>query len=98
MSSWYARTVFFSSSLDRSLHFHQTLGFKKSWHEGDGSGGVPDKACGLREHPLRRYKREDRGRLFISLDVSAMQELRRVCDERRIPYKISWWGYGRVRI
>jgi len=36
---WYMRPVFFVGDVGRALRFYEDLlGFKKSWHEGDGKG------------------------------------------------------------
>jgi len=96
---WYARTVFFTSDLDRSLRFYHSLGFKKIWHEGDGEGKVCQVGrAGCEIILCEDVGRRDRGRLFIELDPNGMAELKREAIERAIPCKASWWGYDCLQI
>ena len=97
---WYARPVLFVDDLSRALRFYvDLLGFKKSWHEGDGAGSVcqVDRAeCEiiLSEDTARR----DRGRLFIELTPEGFAELRRELAERSVPARSAWWGYDVLQV
>jgi catechol 2,3-dioxygenase-like lactoylglutathione lyase family enzyme len=100
MTRWYSRPVLFVSDVNRALHFYLgSLGFEKSWHEGNGSGKVcqvsrPGCEIILCEDPAR----QDRGRLFIELDKTGMAELSGELAEHAIPNKKFRWGYDCIRI
>jgi catechol 2,3-dioxygenase-like lactoylglutathione lyase family enzyme len=97
---WYTRPVFFVSDVERALRFYEdSLGFKKSWHEGDGEGKVcqVNRAGGeiiLCEEAGRR----DKARLFVALTPDGVAELRRLIVEHSIPSKESWWGSDVIKI
>jgi len=56
---WYMRPVFFVGDVERALRFYENqLGFKKSWHEGDGKG----KVCQVNRSDCEIILREDAGR------------------------------------
>jgi len=97
---WYARPVFFVSDITRALHFYEDLlGFKKSWHTGDGKG----KVCQVNRSDCEiilceEAGRKDKARLFVELTQDGIEELRREIVERSIPSKQSWWGYDVIQI
>jgi catechol 2,3-dioxygenase-like lactoylglutathione lyase family enzyme len=97
---WYTRPVLFVADMNRALRFYvDTLGFEKSWHEGDGAGKVCQVNHGeceiiLSEDATRRGK----GRLFIELTADGLADLRREIAERAVPSKESWWGSDVVQI
>ena len=86
--------------MNRALRFYiDLLGFEKSWHEGDGAGGVCQvnrAGCEiiLCEDPTRSGK----ARLFVELTVDGLTALRREIVERSVPSKKSWWGYDVIKI
>jgi len=97
---WYMRPVFFVGEVERSLRFYEDqLGFKKSWHEGDGKG----KVCQVNRSDCEiilceAAGRNDKARLFVELTQEGITELRREIAERSIPNKESWWGYDVIQI
>ena len=97
---WYTRPVLFVADVNRALRFYiDMLGFEKSWHEGDGAGGVCQinrAGCEiiLCEHDTRR----DKGRLFVGLTADGLAELRRKIVEHSIPSEKSWWGSDVIKI
>lgn len=97
---WYARPVFFVSDVQAALHFYVgQLGFKKPWHEGDGSGKVCQVNRGECEIILcEDAARRDRGRLFVELTRDGLDELRREISERSVPTQNAWWGYDVIRV
>jgi catechol 2,3-dioxygenase-like lactoylglutathione lyase family enzyme len=97
---WYTRPVFFVSDVNRALHFYiDMLGFEKSWHEGDGTGGVCQVNRGECEIILcEDATRRDKTRLFVSLTREGLTELRREIIERSVPSKTSWWGYDVIQV
>lgn len=97
---WYARPVFFVTDVDRALRFYVgALGFEKSWHTGDGTGGVCQVNRGECEIILcEDGDRGDRARLFIELTPAGLAELRRELDERSVPVTETWWGYDSLLV
>jgi catechol 2,3-dioxygenase-like lactoylglutathione lyase family enzyme len=97
---WYTRPVLFVADLDRALRFYvDMLGFRKKWHEGDGTGSVCQVNRGdceiiLCAHPTRR----DKTRLFVSLNADELAELRRELVQRSVPSKGTWWGYDCIQV
>ena len=97
---WYARPVLFVADVNRALRFYiDMLGFEKSWHEGDGAGGVCQvnrAGCEiiLCEAPARR----DKARLFVELTADGLAELRSKIVEHSIPSEKSWWGSNVIKI
>ncbi len=55
---WYTRPVLFVADVNRALRFYiDMLGFEKSWHEGDGAGGVCQvhrAGCEIRSVPTEK--------------------------------------------
>ena len=76
---WYMRPVFFVGDVGRALRFYEDLlGFKKSWHEGDGKG----KVCQVNRSDCEIILcedagRKDKARLFVELTQEGITELRR---------------------
>jgi hypothetical protein len=75
------------------------LGFEKSWHEGDGAGGVCQinrAGCEiiLCEHDTRR----DKARLFVELTADGLAALRHQIVEHSIQSEKSWWGSDVIKI
>jgi catechol 2,3-dioxygenase-like lactoylglutathione lyase family enzyme len=97
---WYTRPVFFVADVNRAIHFYvDMLGFEKSWHEGDGTGGVCQVNHSECEIILcQDATRKDKARLFISLTPEALEDLRREIAERSVPSRESWWGYDVLQI
>ena len=97
---WYARPVLFVSDVNRAIRFYvDMLGFEKSWHEGDGAGGVCQVNHGECEIILcEDATRKDKARLFIELTADGLTDLRRELVERSVPSKETWWGYDTLQI
>ena len=97
---WYARPVLFVADVNRALRFYvDMLGFKKSWHEGDGAGKVCQVNHGECEIILcEDATRRDKARLFIELTADGLTDLRREIAERSVPSKETWWGYDTLQI
>ncbi len=97
---WYARPVLFVADVNRALRFYvDMLGFEKSWHEGDGAGGVCQinrAGCEiiLCEHDTRR----DKARLFVELTADGLAALRHQIVEHSIQSEKSWWGSDVIKI
>ncbi len=91
--------MLFVADVGRAIRFYEDLGFRKSWHEGDGAG----KVCQVNRSECEiilceNADRKDRGRLFIELTGDGIAELRREIAERSIPSKDSWWGSDVIQI
>jgi len=97
---WYTRPVLFVADVNRAIRFYvDKLGFEKSWHEGDGAGGVCQVNHGECEIILcEDSRRRDKARLFIELTPEGLADLRREIVERSVPSKESWWGYDVVQV
>jgi len=97
---WYTRPVLFVGDVNRALRFYvDTLGFEKSWHEGDGAGKVCQVNHGECEIILcEDAARRDRGRLFIELTAAGLADLRRELADRSVPSKERWWGNDTIQI
>jgi catechol 2,3-dioxygenase-like lactoylglutathione lyase family enzyme len=97
---WYARPVFFVSDVQRALGFYVgLLGFEKSWHTGDGTGGVCQVNHGECEIILcEGGARRDKARLFIELTAAGLADLRREFAERSVPFTETWWGYDSLQV
>jgi len=97
---WYTRPVLFVTDVNRALRFYvDMLGFEKSWHEGDGTGGVCQVNHGECEIILcEDATRKDKARLFIELTADGLTDLRRKLVERSVPSKETWWGYDTFQI
>src|SRR6476620_3118557 len=98
--TWYLRTVFFVSDIQRAIGFYVgKLGFKKKWHEADGKGTVCQVDRGGCEIILcQDATRDDRGRVFLELSRKGVNQLLKEVAERSIPTQKSWWGYDVLRI
>jgi catechol 2,3-dioxygenase-like lactoylglutathione lyase family enzyme len=97
---WYARPVLFVADVNRALRFYvDMLGFEKSWHEGDGAGGVCQvNRAGAEIILCEHDKRRDKARLFVELTADGVTALRRQIVERSIPSEKSWWGFDVIKI
>lgn len=97
---WYTRPVLFVADVNRALRFYvDMLGFEKSWHEGDGAGGVCQVNHGECEIILcADATRSGTARLYIELTADGLTDLRRELAERSVPSKESWWGSDVVQI
>jgi catechol 2,3-dioxygenase-like lactoylglutathione lyase family enzyme len=97
---WYTRPVLFVADVNRALRFYvDMLGFEKSWHEGDGAGGVCQVNRGECEIILcEGGTRRDKARLFVELTAEGLTDLRRELVERSVPSKESWWGSDVLQI
>ena len=97
---WYTRPVLFVTDVNRALRFYvDMLGFEKSWHEGDGAGGVCQVNHGECEIILcEDATRKDKARLFIELTADGLTDLRRELVKRSVPTKESWWGNDVLQI
>jgi catechol 2,3-dioxygenase-like lactoylglutathione lyase family enzyme len=97
---WYARPVFFVADVDRALRFYvDLLGFTKSWHAGEGAGGV----CQVNRDECEIILCEDRtrgdkARLFIELTPAGLADLRRELGQRSVPVTETWWGYDSLQV
>ena len=98
--TWYLRTVFFVSDIQRAIDFYVgKLGFKKKWHAGDGKGTVCQVDRGGCEIILcQDATRDDRGRVFLELSRKAVDQLLKEVAQRSVPTQKSWWGYDVLRI
>jgi catechol 2,3-dioxygenase-like lactoylglutathione lyase family enzyme len=97
---WYTRPVLFVSDVNRALRFYiDMLGFKKSWHEADGAGGVCQVNRAECEIILcEDATRKDKARLFVELTADGLAALRREILDRSVPTEKSWWGYEVIKI
>ena len=97
---WYTRPVVFVADVGRALAFYvDMLGFVKSWHTGDGTGGVCQVNRGECEIILcEDGTRRDKARLFIELTPAGLAELRRELDQRSVPFEETWWGYDSLQV
>lgn len=97
---WYARPVLFVADVNRALRFYiDMLGFEKSWHEGDGAGGVCQvNRAGCEIILCEDATRRDKARLYVELTVDGLAALRRKIVEHSIPSEKSWWGSDVIKI
>jgi catechol 2,3-dioxygenase-like lactoylglutathione lyase family enzyme len=88
------------TDVNRALRFYvDMLGFEKSWHEGDGAGGVCQVNHGECEIILcEDATRSDKGRLYIELTADGLADLRRELTEHSVPSKERWWGNDTIQI
>src|SRR3984893_12922352 len=97
---WYTRPVLFVADVHRALRFYiDLLGFEKSWHEGDGAGGVCQvNRAGCEIILCEDATRSGKARLFVELTVAGLTALRGEIVERSVPSEKSWWGYDVIKI
>lgn len=97
---WYARPVFFVADVNRALRFYvDSLGFEKSWHEGDGAGTVCQVNRGECEIILcEDSARSGRARLYVELNPAALKDLRQELGDRSVPHSETWWGTDAIRV
>src|SRR5687768_1416453 len=94
---WYARPVLFVSDMGRSIDFYVgRLGFKERWrHEDAGEtlvAQVDRRSCEL-ILSSQEPDRTGRGRMFISLDVAALEAVRAELEGRGVAVEDGRWGY-----
>jgi catechol 2,3-dioxygenase-like lactoylglutathione lyase family enzyme len=94
---WYARPVLFVSDMDRSLAFYVgKLGFEERWrHEDAGKtlvAQVDRRTCEL-ILSSQEPDRTGRGRMFISLEVAALEAVRAELEGRGVAVEDGRWGY-----
>jgi catechol 2,3-dioxygenase-like lactoylglutathione lyase family enzyme len=94
---WYARPVLFVSDMGRSIDFYVgRLGFKERWrHEDSGEtlvAQVDRRSCEL-ILSSQEPDRTGRGRMFISLDVAALEAVRAELEGRGVAVEDGRWGY-----
>jgi catechol 2,3-dioxygenase-like lactoylglutathione lyase family enzyme len=97
---WYARPVLFVADVNRALRFYlDMLGFEKSWHEGDGAGGVCQvNRAGCEIILCQHDTRRDKARLFVELTPEGLAALLREAIERSVLTEKSWWGFDVIKI
>jgi catechol 2,3-dioxygenase-like lactoylglutathione lyase family enzyme len=97
---WYARPVLFVADVNRALRFYvDKLGFEKSWHEGDGAGGVCQvNRAGCEIILCEVATRRDKARLYVELTADGLAALRREVVEHSVPSEKSWWGSDVIKI
>jgi catechol 2,3-dioxygenase-like lactoylglutathione lyase family enzyme len=97
---WYTRPVLFVADVNRALGFYvDTLGFEKSWHEGNGAGGVCQVNRGECEIILcQDAARRGGGRLYVELTAGALADFRRELAERAVSAQETWWGNDVIQI
>jgi len=97
---WYARPVLFVADVNRALRFYvHMLGFEKSWHEGDGAGGVCQvNRAGCEIILCETATRRDKARLLVELTLDGLTALRHEIVELSVPSEKSWWGYDVIKI
>ena len=97
---WYTRPVFFVADVHRAVRFYvDMLGFEKTWHEGDGTGGVCQvNRTGCEIILCEHATRKDKARLFVELTAAGLAALRREIVERSVPSQNSWWGSDVIKI
>jgi catechol 2,3-dioxygenase-like lactoylglutathione lyase family enzyme len=102
MNVWYSRPVFFVASVERSLAFYiEKLGFTEGTrYEEDGKilvGQVNREDCEILLN-CQQPEKIGRGRMFISLEIGALQTLRAEFENRGAPITDGWWGYDTMII
>lgn len=94
---WYSRPVIFVSDVDRSIAFFAgRLGFAESWrHAEDGTTLVAEVDRNGCELILSSQEPEKtgRGRMFISLDVAVLDEVRAELEGKGVAVEDGRWGY-----
>ena len=94
---WYARPVVFVSDVDRSLGFFVgRLGFVERWRYEEGGkrlvAQVDRSGCELILSSQEPDK-TGRGRMFISLDVIVLEEVRAELEGKGVAVEDGRWGY-----
>jgi catechol 2,3-dioxygenase-like lactoylglutathione lyase family enzyme len=97
---WYTRPVLFVEDVNRALDFYvNQLRFAKSWHEGNGAGGVCQVHRGDCEIILcEDATRRGSGRLYVELTAGALANLRRELAECAVPTHETWWGPDAMQV
>jgi len=94
---WYARPIVFVSDVERSVGFYvEKLGFKESWrHEEAGKlivAQVERRSCEL-IFSSQEPERTGRARMFISLEIEALNAVRAELEGKDVAIDDGWWGY-----
>jgi catechol 2,3-dioxygenase-like lactoylglutathione lyase family enzyme len=96
-TEWYARPVLFVADIDRSVAFYVgQLGFVEHWrHADDGKAIVAQVDRGGCELILSSQEpsKTGRGRMFISLDLRVLEEVRAELEGRGVAVEDGRWGY-----
>ncbi len=95
--TWYSRPVLFVSDVDRSIGFFVgRLGFAEHWRHADNGktivAQVDRSDCELilcSQEP----EKTGRGRMFISLDLTVLEEVRSELEGRGVAVEDGRWGY-----
>src|SRR5262245_43857652 len=97
MDHWYSRPVLFVRSVEQSVAFYvDLLGFTQSWRYDEDSRAlvaqVERQGCEI-ILSCQDSHRTGHGRLFISLDVSVLHELRAELEAKGVEVQDGFWGY-----
>jgi catechol 2,3-dioxygenase-like lactoylglutathione lyase family enzyme len=102
MSAWYSRPVIFVADVERSIAFYtEKLGFVEANRYEEN--GVPLVAQVDREDcqmllNSQQPEKIGHGRMFISVDLDALEALREEFETRGAPVTDGWWGYDTMII
>ena len=94
---WYARPVLFVSDVERSIAFFtEQLGFTEHWRHAEVGktlvAQVDRSGCELilsSQEPANT----GRGRMFISLDLAVLEQVRVELEGRGVAVEDGRWGY-----
>lgn len=94
---WYSRPVVFVSDMDRSLAFYvDKLGFQEHWRHEEG-GAVLVAQVDRSECELilsaQEPERTGRARMFVSLDLETLEDVRAELEGRGVAVEDGRWGY-----
>jgi catechol 2,3-dioxygenase-like lactoylglutathione lyase family enzyme len=97
MQLWYSRPVLFVEDVERSIAFYVgKLGFALSWRHDEGGTAlvaqVDREGCEILLD-CQQPEKTGRGRLFVSIDLGPLQNLRAEYEGRGVPLRDGWWGY-----
>ena len=97
MAEWFSRPVLFVADVDQAIDFYvRKLGFvEEQRYEEDGVAlvaNVTRSDCALLLNS-QQPARNGMGRMFISLDPSDFEPLKREFEARGAPLETGWWGY-----
>lgn len=97
MDTWYSRPVLFVRSVEQSVAFYvDRLGFTQAWRYDEDSRAlvaqVERQGCEIILSSQDSH-RTGHGRLFISLDVSVLLELRAELEGKGVEIQDGFWGY-----
>ena len=97
MNLWYSRPVFFVESVERALAFDTAqLGFIEDARHEDGGrvlvANIARDDCAILLN-CQQPEKTGRGRLFVSMDLAPLEDLRREFEARGVAITDGWWGY-----